>query len=100
MVQRLLCYGRIVILFESFIIVGNSMKINNGFVLCFYCGCLSVYYEIDWLVVIREKVNKEGGLVVWDLILQVYKKKVFCLMCYKFIDEVVIGQLDVFEFMK
>ncbi|ELP2388128.1 hypothetical protein R1U13_000913 [Salmonella enterica] len=70
------------------------MKINNGPVLCPHCGCLSAYYEIDRLAAIREKVNKEGGSAAWDSTLQAHKKKAFCLMCHKSIDEVVIGQSD------
>ncbi|EAR7911755.1 hypothetical protein LGI69_000127 [Salmonella enterica] len=76
------------------------MKINNGPVLCPHCGCLSAYYEIDRLAAIREKVNKEGGSKAWDSTLQEHKKKAFCLMCHKSINEAVIGQSDAPESTK
>ncbi|HAT5895964.1 TPA: hypothetical protein JAG10_004530, partial [Salmonella enterica subsp. enterica serovar Typhimurium] len=56
--------------------------------------------EIDRLAAIREKVNKEGGSAAWDSTLQAHKKKAFCLMCHKSIDEVVIGQSDAPESTK
>jgi len=63
------------------------MKLNNGPILCPYCGCLSAYFEIDRIAAIREKASEEGAWPGWAALLTLHKKKAFCLMCHKTIEQ-------------